>query len=1077
MEAHMKKTLLKFRSILLALTLTVSFFIPGYTVKADEETKDTSQTLRVGYMDYDGFINPQSDGTYSGYGAEYLTAIGQYTNYNYEYVAGEWSDLLQQLKAHKIDLLCTAQKTPERIDTFDFSEYPIGYSQGLLYTSTDNKSLCYEDYKAFDHMTVGILKDTAMSDMLKTYAAAHNFTYVAQEYDTETAMTEALQAGKIDSMCSEHLANHKELSLLANFGADAYYIMSYKDSPYMNDINKALQQVKSNVDFESDLFHKYYDDSTAASTLQFTSSERSFLEQDKTYVVGLNAARAPFSEYDEKTKTFKGINVDVLESISKDTGLKFEYKVMTPGKTVPELFKTGEYDILCGIEQSNFATNPDIEATSSYLKSSIVPVGRAGENISLDQDLTVAMPASFLALQKQLETTYPNLKQKMYTTNEDCLEAVANGEADVFIQNTHILSRYLQKPKYSSLDMLPVEVMTEHTALALLRSSDPLLLSVLNKSIEGMDTTIISKSLIEHTFATPYRLTFLDFIYKFRLQIIIVFILILSCFGLLIILMQYRQRAAKRMKRKNDELSDAIQQAEYANTAKSQFLARMSHEIRTPMNAIVGMTTLAKNKINDQERVLEYLSKIDLSSKVLLNIINDVLDMSAIESDKMKLSYTPFNFKEVILSITNLYYTQCKDKDIDFQVYSDVSQEVVVGDSLRLNQILLNLLSNALKFTPAKGRITVKIFEKSKRDDKVFYQFEVSDTGIGMDEAMLSRLFRPFEQENAETAKNHGGSGLGLSIAKNLVDMMEGAIKVESQKGIGTIFTVDLPFGMTDQAIDTSTDKFHSIKCLVVDDDRDTRDYTQTVLSRIGVEHESAASGEEAIEMLESAHRVGSGYDVCFIDWKMPGLSGIDVTKRIRELFDEDTIIIIVSAYDLSEVSDEAKAAGANMFISKPLFQSTVFDVLMTLSGGKYKNITANADEYDFTGHKVLLAEDNTLNLEIAVELLTMTGLEVDTAGNGLDALKMFESSEPGTYDTILMDIQMPIMNGHESAKSIRACEHPQAKTIPIFAMTANAFNEDVTAALNNGMNGHIAKPIDTDILYRTLKKAFDDAK
>ncbi len=500
----------------------------------------------------------------------------------------------------------------------------------------------------------------------------------------------------------------------------------------------------------------------------------------------------------------------------------------------------------------------------------------------------------------------------------------------------------------------------------------------------------------------------------------------------------------------------------------------MSHEIRTPMNAIVGMTTLARSKVDQPEQTLDYLNKIEGASKVLLNIINDVLDMSAIESDKMHLANNPFNFKELINGITALYYGQCKTKEITFNVtLRDVTSVVLVGDSLRLNQILLNLLSNALKFTPRGGTIHLDIAELSVKENQGYFELTVADSGCGMDDAMLHRLFKPFEQESATTAKEYGGSGLGLSITKNLVDMMHGTIRATSQKGEGTTFTVNLPFGIGESPTLESSDKFKSIRALVVDDDEDTRDYTAIVLDRIGIEHHSAPSGEEAVKMLEDAHAQGSGYDVCFLDWKMPGMDGITLTRHIRELYDEDTIIIIVSAYDLSEVAEEAKAAGANIFVTKPLFQSTVFDVLMGLSGGKYKTISTEADTYNFTGKRVLLAEDNALNMEIATELLAMTGLKVDGVENGLEALKAFESSEVNTYDAILMDIQMPEMDGYEATTAIRKSAHPQGATIPILAMTANAFTEDVNMALGAGMNGHIAKPIDTEILYSTLSQCF----
>lgn len=389
-----------------------------------------------------------------------------------------------------------------------------------------------------------------------------------------------------------------------------------------------------------------------------------------------------------------------------------------------------------------------------------------------------------------------------------------------------------------------------------------------------------------------------------------------------------------------------------------------------------------------------------------------------------------------------------------------------------MNQILLNLVSNAYKFTEAGGTIRVLVKETSRREKTAFFQFTVSDTGIGMTEELKARLFRPFEQESATTAQKHGGSGLGLSIAKNLVDMMHGAIKVDSEKGKGTTFTVDIPFEIADSPINTDTEKLNNVKALIVDDDRQALDYTALVLQRIGVEYETARSGDEALAIMQTAKEAGHGFDICFVDWKMPGMDGIDVTRQIREKYDSDTVIIIMSAYDPNEIEDEALKAGVDLFVPKPIFQSTVFNVLMNLTGGTLTKKTADEGAFDFKGKKVLLAEDNELNAEIATELLQMVDLELEHAENGQEAVDMFTKSAPGTFDIILMDVQMPVMDGYEASRAIRNSDHPQAKTIPIYAMTANAFNEDISSALSAGMNGHIAKPIDTAVLYQTIAKA-----
>lgn len=804
----------------------------------------------------------------------------------------------------------------------------------------------------------------------------------------------------------------------------------------------------------------------------FTQAEMDYIRQSKPVRVCLHMDRTPFSQYDKETGKFRGICVEVLEEISKESGLKFEYVQQELGKTTPELFETGGFDIICGVERDNFDNNKDIIATHAFMESSIVPVALAGGEFTLGEKKVVAVPSSFQALLTKLEKAYPNLIIKKYKTNRLCLDEVMEERADAFIQNTHILGLLLQEPQYEGLDILPVEVMKEHTAMAMSAGENPLLMSIINKSIDNMDETIVTSALIEYTFGTQYEYTLMDFIYKFKVQIIIISALIACCFILLIRVGVVRRKNATLLQKKNESLMEAVEQANRANAAKSEFLARMSHEIRTPMNAIVGLTEIAKQHEKEPEKIDEYLKNIESSSKVLLSVINDVLDMSAIESNKLKIADTRFDMKQILTGLSTIYYSQCQIKGIDFQMSIDIDDEIYVGDSLRINQILMNLVSNAYKFTEPGGKISVIVTQTTHSDQNTYVRFVVSDTGCGMSEDMLSRLFKPFEPETAVSTRKYGGSGLGLSITKNLVDMMHGAIKASSKKGEGTTFTVDLPLTAVGTANGKGKDSLRDIRILTVDDDPAAREYTSIILNRIGVNFDMASSGQEAIDMINTANNKGLPYDVCLVDWKMPEMDGIEVTRRIRASEKKKTLVIIVSAYDLNEAKEQSETAGADYFVSKPLFQSTLFDILISLNRGVVPVIENAATNYDFSGKCVLLAEDNLLNAEIATELLSMANLRTVHVVNGLEAVKTFEASTPGTFNAILMDIQMPEMDGFEATKAIRCLERSDAKDIPIIAMTANAFAEDVTAALSAGTNGHIAKPIDIDRMYATLAEA-----
>ena len=528
------------------------------------------------------------------------------------------------------------------------------------------------------------------------------------------------------------------------------------------------------------------------------------------------------------------------------------------------------------------------------------------------------------------------------------------------------------------------------------------------------------------------------------------------------------------LKRQQKILQDALLVAQKANDAKRDFLSRMSHEIRTPMNAIIGMSAVAFNYLDDKKRTADCLSKITFSSKHLLMLLNDVLDMSKIENGKLNIRQELFDLKNLVTSLADINYGLATAKGLSFEiVISGFKDELLLGDSMRVNQILLNLLSNAIKFTPKGGSVKLEIRMLRSASDKIWLRFIVKDSGIGMQKEFLEHLYEPFEQADNGIARKYGGTGLGMAITKNLVAIMDGTIEVESQEGAGTTFMVDLPFGVSKVDKKTAAE-MEEMRVLVVDDDNDTCEHAAVLLKGMGVNVDWALNGFEAIEKVRSAcEDDGRCYDVCFIDWCMPELDGIETARRMRRYVGTDVLIIIISAYDWSGIEEQAKAAGVNAFIAKPFFASNLYNTLLTVSRKPELGFSAvgNKETYDFGGKKVLLVEDNELNMEIASELLKFVNLQVEHAENGKVAVDIFRNSKEKEYALIFMDIQMPLMNGYDAARCIRSSEHPAAGTIPIIAMTANAFNDDVQAAFDAGMNGHLAKPIDVEVLYKTIAR------
>lgn len=1041
-------------------------------------TASAMETVRVGLFPLGNFQNIDEDGNAYGYNIDYLDSISNYTHWNYEYIqCDNWVEAVGLLEAGKIDLLAPAQRIQDLMDRFDYAAYSMGTEFAAIYTKESREDLFFEDFERMAKLQYGGAENsTFTAKFVEEYSRKAGFEPKLTYYKDTSTLFHALQTEEVDAIVTNIMFAGDGIKLLGRFSPlPVYYITQKGNEELLDQLNDAMTTIRlQNPSLEAELMAEYF---PVYNNTQHTYEEIKYIKESKEIIIGYEENYAPLSYTDKETGEFRGVLREILDRIQEFSGFTFRYiPLEEEGMTKSELEEQG-IQVLTGVDALLQSVH-DISLSIPYLETERVVVAMEGTEFGEEQQLTVAVNRGHGVPTNAMQEIFPNITVLDCKTVQESFQAVRNGKADALIQNQYVVAPWLNKPVYSKMDAIPIQTAQEELCIAVLgdvvngsgtQIPTHIFLQIIDKAIKQIPAKEINSIIIHNTIDNRYHMSLGDVLYQYRYTLTSVIILLSVCMGLIMRSQKMEANKNQLLSQKNRQLSEAIRQAEQANASKSQFLSRMSHEIRTPMNAVVGLTAITRTHKEDPEAVEQYLDKIDSSSKVLLNIINDVLDMSAIESNKLKIAHSKFDIKTILTAISTIYYSQCRQKGLKFVMATDINDEWLIGDSLRLNQILMNLVSNAYKFTEPGGEVRITVKETTRRDQQVFLRFMVSDTGVGMSESMVKRIFKPFEQESAETAGKYGGSGLGLSIAKNLVDMMQGAIKVTSEKGKGTTFTVDLPFEATGEVLNPEDKNLKDINILVVDDDEDAREYTSIILDRIGVHYDVANSGEKAVSMLEESYLIHQGYDICFLDWKMPGMDGVELTRKIRELFQPEMVIIIVSAFDLSEVEEEAKLAGADLFIPKPMFQSTVFDLLMNLSGGKYAKRTADTCQYDFTGYKVLLAEDHPMNREIAVELLHIVHMEVDCAEDGREAVDIFLQSEPGTYELILMDIQMPVMDGHEAALEIRRSSHPEAETIPIYAMTANAFTEDVSAALASGMNGHIAKPIDTSLLYSTL--------
>ena len=1057
---------------LITLLITILFCLISCLCAAEGDHNGKElKSVRVGYLLYEGYQNGSGDEPKSGYGYEYLQKVAYYAGWRYEYVQGSFKELLDKLSKGEIDIMGNLSYTPERAQLFNFAADEQGREHYYIFVGEDNEHIDVNNLATLNGARVGINRGTVQVDIFRQWCAKQGISCQIVEYDNGKDRVRDMANGKLDATVSPNVTSSSSYKWtpIVSIGSTPYYFgIAKKRVDLLNDVNNAMAKIhRSDWYYNERVYLKYYSKNSVSSTT-LMKDEREYLRHNPIIYVGYVDNLLPYVQGTDNGQV-QGILAEYMKHMKDNFGVIMQPVPYKNHTSMSIDLEANRIDVMFPVYGDYWLAEQQNRMLSEELtKSTILML--YNEGFRGDRTARVAVNVDYAFSEIFVKNHYPRSQIVPCHSIEECLEAVKNGLAtSTFLDSGYY---YAMKSQHNLLNDLQVVSTGYEVPISFsVRSTDRELLTIVNKGCNSIPASAISSTSMAHSSAGQVSLN--QFVRQHYVGIILaslIFILAqLLLFGMYISRLTKSKRLLEQAKQRAEEASEL---AEKASRAKSEFLANMSHDIRTPMNAIIGLTKIANYDADNPSKMREYLYKIETSSHLLLDLINDILDMSAIERGKMKINAEPFNFKQLLSDVVTVFYQQSKQKGISFKLnmYS-VTEEMLIGDQLRINQIIMNLLSNAIKFTPAGGTIEFKVTQKEHTEDKVTMRFEVRDTGCGMNENMLKRIFQPFEQQDSSITRKFGGSGLGLSIIKKLIDMMGGEIKVTSKVNEGSNFVVELPLTIPAEQ-DVQHESFSNLRVLIVDDDEDACKYCGTLLGQLGVRYEYVLDGEAALEALGEAEEKDDPYKLVIVDWQMQGMDGVAVTRSIREIFGNDSVVVIASAYDLDEIESEGIEAGANYFMMKPLFQSSLLTVLNNAMG-HHEKAANQISEHDFSGHRVLIAEDVALNMEVAVKMLNLVGIEACCAENGREAVELYEKSDEHYFDCILMDVNMPEMNGLEAARRIRMSGKSDAKKIPIYAMTANVFADDIKAVRESGMNGHIAKPVDVNVLYNTLKQAF----
>ena len=1075
---------------LVFLACVIMLVIAGLPSVAHADAK--TDVVRVGYYENEIFQEGAREGeAKSGYAYEYYRKLSEYTGWEYEYVYGEFGELYQMLLDGEIDLLAGLAWREDRTEVIGYPNDVMG-NESYYLVKNDKDVNITADPATLNGCRIGVL-DSAMVDVLNSYLDDHHVAAEVVKYSDYTQLFEAFDSHEVSVLAAEsdgaHGREHSEV--LTVFGTSDYYLCVNKKRPdLLAELNSAQTLLAAEEpNYLNSLRAKYY--SVSVTARAFSQAEREWMDNHSTLKVGYLENYLPYSDTDKQGEV-TGIVKDIIPAILNALGMQDVNVTYSGYKSYDDMIEavsSGKIDVAFPVGGGLYYS----EENGIYLSN---PVSSSSAELVYKGEFNEKTTEHFAVNENNrmqyyfVQTNYPDAKITFYPSSEECLSAVLNGKAGCVTLNGLRANDILRNRKYADLSLYQTSYSDARCFGVKIGNEG--LLKLLNRGVNVLGDDYAQSISYRYTDGL-YSYGFLDALLDHMALVSTIIVVIAAIIVFLLVRdvrhkkkeVEEKEKARLDLEAKNIELaesqkalSDALIAAEHANRAKTAFLNNMSHDIRTPMNAVVGFTALAASHIDNKEQVKDYLGKISVSSSHLLSLINDVLDMSRIESGKVTIEESEVHLPEVIHDLRTIIQSNIVSKQLELFIDTlDVKHEDIIMDKLRLNQVLLNILSNAIKFTPAGGTISVRVIEKpSPAENIANFEFRIKDNGIGMSEEFQKTIFDAFSRERTSTVSGIQGTGLGMTIAKNIIDMMGGVITVNSTEGKGSEFVVELPCKISSTSAKYEPlPELQGLRALVADDDTDTCLSVCSMLREIGMRPDWTNYGKEAVIRAKEALDQADEFRAYIIDWQMPDMNGIETVRRIRKVIGDSTPIIILTAYDWADIEEEAKEAGVTAFCSKPLFMSELRNVMAQPFVEHYEKQEDKKEESsdmpDFSGKRVLLAEDNQLNQILAENILTSVGLSVDIANDGTEIVEKMKTAAAGYYDIVLMDIQMPQMDGYEATKQIRSLDDKAKSAIPIVAVTANAFEEDRQIALDAGMNGHLAKPYDIPEIMKTLKE------